>query len=70
MAIAPTLIAGAPYIAAALELARWSLEFVQRAQAGEMTESEMAAEWEANVRVDVRQANALWQASKDGQGAR
>jgi hypothetical protein len=35
-----------------------------------MTESEMAAEWEAKVRVDVRQATALWQASKDGQGAR
>ena len=42
--------------------------FVQRAQSGDMTEDEMIAEWEANVRLDVRQANALWQATKVRRG--
>ena len=70
MAIASTIAAGAPYIAAALELAKWSLDFAQRTQAGNMTEAEMVAEWEANVRIDVRQANALWQASNDQRGER
>lgn len=59
------LMASAPYIAAALELAKWTLDFVQRMQSGEMTEEEMVAEWEARVRLDVREANALWQAAKD-----
>ena len=68
MAIAPILTAGAPYVAAALELAKWSLDFAQRAQSGEMTENDMIAEWETNVRVDVRRANALWLTSKDRRG--
>ena len=60
-------MSGTIYITAALELAKWTLDFVQRANQGEMTEDEMRAEWESRVRVDVQNANALWEASK-GQG--
>jgi len=68
MTIAPILNAGAPYIAAALELAKWSLDFAQRAQAGALSEGQMKEEWEANVRFDVGHANALWLKSKAVRG--
>ena len=58
-------MSGTIYITAALELAKWTLDFVQRTNDGEMTEEEMRAEWESRVRADVREANALWQAGKD-----